>query len=209
MARPRRPETEATEPPRIILRLLDALIPYANNPKAHPAKQVDQIAASLKRFGWTNPVLVDGGGGIIAGHGRVLAAKKLRVAGAMIPNWPDTASVPTIELAHLTEADHRAYRIADNRISENAEWLDGELGLELLGLQELEFPLGLLGFDGRELGRLLQEIDGIASPSQEEVEIVGSVTRYEVSVMCKDELEQRLVFERMVAEGYKCRALAL
>ncbi len=106
--------------------------------------QVAQIAASIREFGWTNPVLVDGESGIIAGHGRVLAARKLGLE-----------RVPVIELAHMSEAQKRAYVLADNQLALNAGWDDELLRLELADLSELGFDLGLIGFGEGELERLL------------------------------------------------------
>jgi DNA modification methylase len=105
---------------------------------------VAQIAASIREFGWTNPVLVDGASGIIAGHGRVLAARKLGLA-----------RVPVIELAHMSEAQKRAYVLADNQLALNAGWDEALLRLELADLSELGFDLGLIGFGAGELERLL------------------------------------------------------
>jgi DNA modification methylase len=120
------------------------LIPYARNPRTHSDAQVAQIAASIKEFGWTNPVLVDGANGILAGHGRVLAARKLGLE-----------RVPVIELAHMTEAQKRAYVLADNQLALNAGWDEALLRLELADLSELGFDLGLIGFAEGELERLL------------------------------------------------------
>ena len=103
-----------------------------------------QIAASIREFGWTNPVLVDGESGIIAGHGRVLAARKLGLE-----------QVPVIELAHMSEAQKRAYVLADNQLALNAGWDEELLRLELADLSELGFDLGLIGFGEGELERLL------------------------------------------------------
>ena len=96
---------------QIAWRPLGELIPYARNPRTHSDAQVAQIAASIREFGWTNPVLVDGANGIIAGHGRVLAARKLGLD-----------RVPVIELAHMSEAQKRAYVLADNQLALNAGW---------------------------------------------------------------------------------------
>lgn len=119
------------------------LIPYARNSRTHSDEQVAQIAASIKEFGFTNPVLVDGDNGIIAGHGRVLAARKLGM---------DT--VPVVELAHLSEAQKRAYVIADNKLALNAGWDNDLLALEFAELQELGFDLSLTGFSTDEIGAL-------------------------------------------------------
>jgi DNA modification methylase len=129
---------------QIAWRPLGELIPYARNPRTHTDVQVAQIAASIREFGWTNPVLVDGENGIIAGHGRVLAARKLGLG-----------RVPVIELAHMSEAQKRAYVLADNQLALNAGWDEALLRLELADLSELGFDLGLIGFADGELERLL------------------------------------------------------
>lgn len=120
------------------------LIPYARNSRTHSAEQVAQIAASIKEFGFTNPVLVDEDGGIIAGHGRVQAAQKLKLA-----------EVPTITLTGLTEAQKRAYVIADNRLALNAGWDDELLSVELDELRDVGFDLSLIGFTQQELNDLI------------------------------------------------------
>ncbi|WP_258117159.1 ParB/Srx family N-terminal domain-containing protein [Mesorhizobium onobrychidis] len=120
-----------------------ALIPYAKNARTHSDAQVAQIAASIREFGWTNPVLVDGANGIIAGHGRLLAARKLGLQ-----------QVPVIELLGLSEAQKRALVIADNKLALNAGWDTELLGLELADLGELGFNLSLTGFDDLEIAAL-------------------------------------------------------
>jgi ParB-like chromosome segregation protein Spo0J len=129
---------------QIAWRPLGELIPYARNPRTHSDAQVAQIAASIREFGWTNPVLVDSANGIIAGHGRVLAARKLGLE-----------RVPVIELGHMSEAQRRAYVLADNQLALNAGWDEALLRLELADLSELGFDLGLIGFAEGELERLL------------------------------------------------------
>jgi DNA modification methylase len=129
---------------QIAWRPLGELIPHARNPRTHSDAQVAQIAASIREFGWTNPVLVDGANGIIAGHGRVLAARRLGLD-----------RVPVIELAHMSEAQRRAYVLADNQLGLNAGWDEELLRLELADLSELGFDLGLIGFGEGELERLL------------------------------------------------------
>lgn len=130
-------------------RPIEALIPYARNSRTHSDAQVAQIAASIREFGWTNPVLVDGSNGIIAGHGRVLAARKLGFE-----------QVPVIELAHLTESQKRAYVLADNKLAENAGWDDELLRIELEALQAAGFDLSLTGFADDELAALMAELAG-------------------------------------------------
>ena len=128
------------------------LLSYARNSRTHPEAQVDQIAASIKEFGFTNPVLIDGDGQIIAGHGRVMAARKLKLS-----------EVPCIRLIHLTETQKKAYVIADNKLALNAGWDDELLALEIEDLKEENFDLSLLGFTQDEL-------DDIAEKIAEEVE---------------------------------------
>jgi DNA modification methylase len=128
----------------IAWRPLGELIRYARNPRTHSDAQVAQIAASIREFGWTVPLLVDGENGIIAGHGRVMAARKLGLE-----------RVPVIELGHMSEAQRRAYVLADNQLALNAGWDDELLRLELADLSELGFDLGLIGFGAGELERLL------------------------------------------------------
>jgi DNA modification methylase len=123
---------------------VDALIPYARNARTHSDAQIAQIAASIAEFGFTNPILTDGEKGVIAGHGRLAAARKLALS-----------EVPVIELAHLTPTQKKAYILADNRIAENAGWDEELLKLELAELQDAEFNLDLMGFGDEELDRLL------------------------------------------------------
>jgi DNA modification methylase len=130
------------------------LVPYARNARTHSDDQVAQIAASIREFGFTNPVLTDGDNGIIAGHGRVLAARKLGLA-----------EVPVIELAHLTPAQRKAYILADNKLALNAGWDADLLRLELAELQDMGFDLGLTGFDADEIaGFLADPTTGLTDP---------------------------------------------
>src|SRR4051794_34000602 len=129
---------------------VDTLIPYARNPRTHSDAQVAQIAASIREFGFVNPILVDTQAGIIAGHGRLLAARKLQ-----------RSEVPVVVVDFLTEAQRRAYVIADNRLAESAGWDEELLQLELKALQDAEFNVNLLGFEDEELARLLAE-QGVA-----------------------------------------------
>jgi hypothetical protein len=122
------------------------LIPYVNNSRKHSDKQVAQIAASIKEFGWTNPILVDGDNGIIAGHGRLMAARKLGMT-----------EVPTIELSDLSESQKKAYVIADNNLALNADWDEALLKIELENLKDLSFDLDILAFDDEFLTNLLDE----------------------------------------------------
>ena len=125
-------------------RKVEALISYARNPRTHSEAQIAKIAASIVEYGWTNPVLVDGASGIIAGHGRLAAARKLGLD-----------QVPVIELAHLTTAQKRALVIADNRLALDAGWDEEMLALEIAELSESGYDLALTGFDDSEIERLL------------------------------------------------------
>lgn len=140
---------------QIIYRSVNDLIPYARNSRTHHEDQVLQIAASIKEFGFTNPVLIDHDGGIIAGHGRVMAARKVGLD-----------QVPTIELAHLTETQKRAYIIADNKMALNAGWDNELLAVEFAELSSDGFDLSLTGFDGDEItGLTPQECnEGLTDP---------------------------------------------
>jgi len=112
------------------------LIPYINNSRTHSEQQVQQVASSIKEFGFTNPILIDEDSGIIAGHGRLLAAQKLGLD-----------EVPTITLEGLTEAQRKAYVIADNKLGLNSSWNDDLLKIELENLADSDFDLNLLGWD--------------------------------------------------------------
>lgn len=128
---------------KIAYKSVDDLIPYVNNSRTHSEEQVTQVASSIKEFGFTNPILLDGESGIIAGHGRLMAAKKLGMT-----------EVPTIELSHLSEAQKKAYVIADNKLALNAGWDNEILALELKDLADLGYDLGLTGFDPDEIEAL-------------------------------------------------------
>ena len=148
------------------------LIPYVRNSRTHSEAQVAQIAGSIKEFGFTNPVLIDGDNGIIAGHGRVMAAQKLGLD-----------NVPCLRLAHLTEAQKRAYVIADNKLALNSGWDQEMLINELKGLREEDFDLSLTGFDDAELATLLADAltegltdpDAAPEPPVDPVTVLGDV----------------------------------
>lgn len=128
----------------IIYKKVNELIPYINNSRTHNKEQVNQICASINEFGFTNPILIDEKGMIIAGHGRLMASKQLEME-----------EVPCIELKGLTEAQKKAYIIADNKMALNAGWDEELLKLELENLKELDFDLDLTGFDTSELDEIL------------------------------------------------------
>ncbi|PZX36291.1 DNA modification methylase [Roseinatronobacter thiooxidans] len=149
--------TTHLRPSQIAFWPLDRLKPYARNAKTHDANQVARIAASMAEFGWTVPCLVAADGELIAGHGRVLAAAQLGLAEA-----------PVIVLDHLTEAQRRAYRIADNRLTELGGWDDALLVEELRGLLAEDFDLGLIGIPEDELDALLNDADDNRAPIDNE-----------------------------------------
>ena len=132
---------------RIEMRSLAQLVPYARNARKHSDAQVRMIAASIREFGFNNPVLVDASSGIIAGHGRVLAAAQLGMA-----------EVPVIPLEHMSENERRAYILADNRLAELATWDEDLLAAELASLQASDLDVSLTGFIGKDLDRLLDRI---------------------------------------------------
>jgi DNA modification methylase len=145
---------------RIELWPIERLRPYERNPRTHSEAQVDQIAASMIEFGWTNPVLVDEQGGILAGHGRLLAARNLGLA-----------EVPVIRFEQFSEAQKRAYRIGDNQLALNSTWDEPLLAEETGWLRDEKFDLDLLGFDASELERLLALADGEAGSDEAEDEV--------------------------------------
>jgi DNA modification methylase len=132
------------------------LVPYARNARTHSPAQVAQIAASIREFGFTNPILVDGERGVIAGHGRLLAARQLGMT-----------QVPTLELSHLTPAQRRAYVLADNRLALSAGWDEDLLRVELAELGTGGFDLALTGFDELEIASFLAEpSSGLTDPDE-------------------------------------------
>lgn len=137
------------------------LIPYANNSRVHSDEQVNQIAASIKEFGFLNPIIIDGDNGIIAGHGRVMAANKLSIK-----------ELPCVDASHLSEAQKKAYVIADNKLALNAEWDDSILRVEFEALKELDFDLTLTGFSLDELNDF--EIEELGAEFDEDAD--GEIT---------------------------------
>ena len=175
------------------------LIPYANNSRTHSDDQINQVASSIKEFGVTNPVLIDEQGGIIAGHGRVMAAKKLGLS-----------EVPTITLEGLTKAQVKAYVIADNQLALNSGWDVDTLKLEIETLQELDFDIDLLGFDDDFLSGLLDEEpsegltddDAVPELPDEPVTVLGDVWQLgSHRLMCGDSTSIDLVEKLM--DGHK------
>ncbi|MCC6363071.1 MAG: ParB N-terminal domain-containing protein [Bryobacterales bacterium] len=142
---------------RIELWPVERLVPYARNARTHSAEQVAQIAASIAEFGFVNPILVDSRDGIVAGHGRLLAARKLGLA-----------EVPVIVLDHLSETQRRAYVLADNRLTLSGGWNEDLLAEELAALEGDGFDLGVIGFSEHELAELMAEPDDSPTPAAEQ-----------------------------------------
>lgn len=136
----------AMQHPNIETRLIETLIPYKNNARTHSNKQIEQIAHSIKRFGFTNPVLISDENEIIAGHGRVMAARELKML-----------EVPVLRLSHLNAEERRAYILADNKLAENAGWDNELLSIELEGLLEMDFDIGVIGFSTTEIDLIFNE----------------------------------------------------
>jgi len=173
---------------------VDELIPYARNARTHSEEQIAQIAASIREFGWTNPILIDGKNGIIAGHGRLAAARKLGLD-----------EIPVIELEHLTETQKKALILADNKLALNSGWDNDMLMFELKELNLDGFDLELVGFDSIELAKIFDEEeekkDELKEQSYNEV--------FNIIIECADEAEQEKIFNRLDSEGYKCRVQSL
>jgi len=164
--------TNAAKNGEYAIKSVGTLIPYINNSRTHSDEQVAQIAASIKEFGFTNPILIDEDNSIIAGHGRLLAARQL-----------DLTEVPAITLLNLTEAQKKAYVIADNQLASNADWDLDLLKLEVENLQELDFDIGLLGFDDNFIDGLLEveptegltDEDDVPEPPADPITVEGDL----------------------------------
>lgn len=170
---------------------IDDLIPYIKNSRTHSPQQIQQLAASIKEFGWTNPILLDGDNGIIAGHGRLAAARLL-----------NQFEVPTIQLNGLTENQKRAYIIADNKLALNAGWDIEFLNLEIKDLQDAGFDLNLMGFSAEELKEFAHNEDKII----EDMDIKDE-SRNLLMIECISEHELQNLFEEMQERGFECKIL--
>jgi hypothetical protein len=181
------PKNPAHKTPECIeSRSVDALIPYARNARTHSDAQVAQIAASIREFGWTTPLLISADGTIIAGHGRLAAARKLGMV-----------EVPCIVLDHLSETQRRALVLADNKLALNAGWDDETLAVELAALRDDGFDLSVAGFIEQPAS-----VDADESASTNVSEFT-----FQIIVECDDEAHQGRIMERLEKEGYRCRPL--
>lgn len=150
---------------------IDLLIPYARNSRTHSDAQITKIASSIKEFGFLNPIIIDKDNGIIAGHGRVMAAKKLGMK-----------QVPVLLADHLTEAQKRAYVIADNRLALDAEWDEEMLRVEIAELEDLGFDLELTGFEVGEIANIM--LDGSDIVEKESPDDFKEVDESEMECIC-------------------------
>lgn len=179
---------------QVCYRKVAELIPYAANSRTHSDAQVAQIAASIKQFKFTNPILIDGDNSIIAGHGRLLAARKLGMD-----------EVPTIVLDHLSKAQQRALVIADNQLALNAGWDMDMLKAEIEDLMLDDFNISILGFDDKFLDALNAEaFEETRIGEEQDVQAV-----FEIAVTCADEDEQEKVYQILTEQGLKCRVLTM
>ena len=168
------------------------LIPYAKNARTHSEAQVAQLAASIREWGWTTPVLIDESNGIVAGHGRVAAARKLGME-----------QVPVIVTTGWTDAQKRAYILADNKLAMNAGWDEELLRLELADLEELGYAGELMGFAPDEIGQL-EEND--SSAVDDEPPLVDE-TKQLLLVEMDSERELEQLYEEMTQRGFKCKVM--
>jgi ParB-like chromosome segregation protein Spo0J len=158
----------------------EELIPYARNSRTHSDEQIAQICGSIKEFGFTNPVLIDADGLIIAGHGRTMAAQRLNMK-----------EVPCLRLTHLTDAQKKAYVIADNKLALNAGWDEEMLALELGEINELNFDITKTGFSDDEISLLLGDVNFDAGDESDQ----GQLDQLDPKIMkcphCKKEFDAR------------------
>lgn len=176
---------------------VERLIPYARNARTHSETQVAEIAGSMVEFGFTNPILVDEEGGIIAGHGRVLAARQLGMV-----------EVPTITLRGLSKAQRRAYVLADNKLALNAGWNEELLALELQDLRDAGYNLALTGFGEQEVAAILKvAADGPADPLGENG--FKHTGQFGVIVTAVDEAEQERIYDELTGQGYECKVVCV
>jgi DNA modification methylase len=151
---------------------VESLVPYDRNARTHSDEQVEQIASSIREFGFTNPILVDSSNGIIAGHGRLMAARSIGLE-----------QVPVIVLDHLTDAQRRAYILADNKLALNAGWDNVLLSQELADLQADDFDLSLIGFSDEELAELLPDVEDVESEGDGNEDAVPEAPENPITVL--------------------------
>jgi len=181
--------------PKIIeMRKVDVLLPYARNARTHSDAQIAQIAASIVEFGWTNPIIIGMDDVIIAGHGRVMAARKLGMH-----------EVPCIVMGHLSESQRRALVIADNKLALNSGWDEDMLSAEIQSLLDDNFDLKIAGFSENELSSFFDDEKVIDETNKAE----QSALQFQIIVECTDESHQSLLMTQFEREKIKCRPLIL
>ena len=181
----------------VIYRSVDELIPYVNNSRTHSDEQVTQVAASIKEFGFTNPVLIDDDNGIIAGHGRLMAAKKLGLD-----------DVPTITLTGLSDAQRKAYVIADNKLALNSGWDNDLLRIEIETLEKLDFNIDLLGFDTDELSDLDSFLaDDEDEETEPQYDDVLDEQKFLLLIEYDNERQLEKAFDEVQQKGFKCKII--
>ena len=156
------------------------LIPYANNSRVHSDEQVNQIATSIKEFGFLNPIIIDGDNGIIAGHGRVMAANKLGIK-----------ELPCVDASHLSPAQKKAYVIADNKIALNSDWDNELLRIELNVLDEMGFDISLTGFSDFELDSLSDDVNFDPATEEEQGQLDQLDPKWVACPHCGKEFDAR------------------
>jgi ParB-like chromosome segregation protein Spo0J len=169
---------------------VDKLIPYINNARTHSEEQINQIALSIKEFGFRAPILIGKNNTIIAGHGRVLAAKKIGLE-----------TIPYIDCSDMTEIQTKAYILADNRIALNAGWDYELLALEVKGLAEANLDMQLLGFSDKELAEYLGNAEEEITP------ILQDEQKNLLMIECITENELQELFDEMNERGFQCKIL--
>ena len=178
---------------KIIQHKTNDLIPYENNSRTHDETQIKQIVNSITEFGFTNPILIDENKNIIAGHGRLMAAK-----------FMDMNKVPTIELNGLTDNQKKAYIIADNKLALNAGWNFDLLKDEIMAIGN-DMDLSVLGFDEQELANIIDGLDNV----EPELDEQNYTSVFNILVNCEDEQHQERVYNELLEKGYKCQVQSL
>lgn len=180
----------------IELRPVADLVPYARNARTHSPEQVAQVAASIREWGWTTPILLDEENMIIAGHGRVLAAQKLALA-----------NVPVMVARGWSEAQKRAYVIADNQLAMNAGWSEELLRVELEDLRNDGFDLGMIGFSDAELAHLARIGE---TPVAQETKVKDNVGdgRFGLLIEVENETVLEALYNELQEQGYECKVMS-
>ncbi|RLB89400.1 MAG: hypothetical protein DRH26_11635 [Deltaproteobacteria bacterium] len=177
---------------KIQMMAVEKLIPYARNPKSHPEKQVDQIAKLIKEIGFKGAILIDKNKEIVAGHGRLLAARQLGLK-----------KVPVIMDEDLTPEQAKVFRIADNKVAKS-DWINEYLKEEMAEIEISSFDIELTGFDYEEFNDFLSELEVEAESDKHQIEDIGE--DFEIVIMDLTEKSQVKLLNQLTKEGYKCKA---